>query len=587
MGRIGHALHAGIAALLLASTTAASAPAHASAGDGHDAPLEASFDWFEYEGSDPADARYAPGPGQFRNPVLKGFYPDPSVVRVGADYYLVNSTFGWFPGIPVFHSRDLVNWTQIGNAIDRADQLDFGRHDLVNGVFAPAIEYHDGLFYITNTCFPACGGNFVLTARDPAGPWSDPAWLPDLAGGIDPSLFFDDDGRAWIVNNDLPEGGKERYPGHRAIWLQEFDAKALRTIGPRRVLLDGGVVPAQKPEYVEGPHLFKKDGWYYLTAAEGGTGEMHQQVVLRSREVTGPYEAWSDNPVLTQRDLPRDRPLPVTSAGHADFVQTQDGDWWAVFLGNRPYPPNTGHFVNTGRETFLMPVRWEAGWPRITTPGERIPWVLDAPALPAGSAPVPTSGSFAVRVGFEGRQLPLDWITVRNPREQWYRLDGQALHLQARAVRLGERDNPSFLARRQQHQDALASSVVRFAPRRDGDIAGLAAFQNEDFWYLLAVTRENGAPRVVLDRRDGRRKDEARTGTRLASVPLPAAAAGQPLYLRIRARGAEYDFEYATRQGQWRSIAGGLDGTLLSTAVAGGFTGAVFGLHAARRESPL
>ena len=248
MGRIGHALQAGIAALLLASTTAAAAPAHASAGDGHDAPLEASFDWFEYEGSDPADARYAPGPGQFRNPVLKGFYPDPSVVRVGADYYLVNSTFGWFPGIPVFHSRDLVNWTQIGNAIDRADQLDFGRHDLVNGVFAPAIEYHDGLFYITNTCFPACGGNFVLTARDPAGPWSDPAWLPDLAGGIDPSLFFDDDGRAWIVNNDLPEGGKERYPGHRAIWLQEFDAKALRTIGPRRVLLDGGVVPAQKPD---------------------------------------------------------------------------------------------------------------------------------------------------------------------------------------------------------------------------------------------------------------------------------------------------------------------------------------------------
>ena len=587
MGRIGHALHAGIAALLLASTTAAAAPAHASADDGHDAPLEASFDWFEYEGSDPADARYAPGPGQFRNPVLKGFYPDPSVVRVGADYYLVNSTFGWFPGIPVFHSRDLANWTQIGNAIDRADQLDFGRHDLVNGVFAPAIEYHDGLFYITNTCFPACGGNFVLTARDPAGPWSDPAWLPDLAGGIDPSLFFDDDGRAWIVNNDLPEGGKERYPGHRAIWLQEFDAKALRTIGPRRVLLDGGVVPAQKPEYVEGPHLFKKDGWYYLTAAEGGTGEMHQQVVLRSREVTGPYEAWSDNPVLTQRDLPRDRPLPVTSAGHADFVQTQDGDWWAVFLGNRPYPPNAGHFVNTGRETFLMPVRWEDGWPRITAPGERIPWVLDAPALPAGSAPVPTSGSFAVRVGFEGRQLPLDWITVRNPRQRWYRLDGQALHLQARAVGLGERDNPSFLARRQQHQDALASTVVRFAPRRDGDIAGLAAFQNEDFWYLLAVTRENGAPRVVLDRRDGRCKDEARTGTRLASVPLPAAAAGQPLYLRIRARGAEYDFEYATRQGQWQSLAGGLDGTLLSTAVAGGFTGAVFGLHAARRESPL
>ncbi|GAB3514448.1 glycoside hydrolase family 43 protein [Pseudoxanthomonas daejeonensis] len=564
-------------------------PSTAAAAGVQDAPLEASFDWFEYEGGDPADAKYTPGQGQFRNPVLKGFYPDPSVVRVGADYYMVNSTFGWFPGIPVFHSRDLVNWTQIGNAIDRVDQLDFGKHDLVNGVFAPAIEHHDGLFYIANTCFPSCGGNFVITARDPAGPWSDPVWLPDLAGGIDPSLFFDDDGRAWIVNNDLPEGGKERYPGHRAIWLQEFDAKALRTLGPRRVLLDGGVVPAEKPEYVEGPHLFKTDGWYYLTAAEGGTGEMHQQVVLRSREVTGPYVAWSENPVLTQRDLPRDRPLPITSAGHADFVQTQDGDWWAVFLGNRPYPPpgsrgSAGsHYVNTGRETFLMPVHWEDGWPRITAAGQRIPWVLDAPALPAGQAPVPTSGAFAIRVGFEGRQLPLDWITVRNPRESWYRLDGGALHLQARAVGLGERDNPSFLARRQQHQGALASTAVRFVPQRDGDTAGLAAFQNEDFWYLLAVTRENGMPMVVLDRRDGRRKDQPRTGTRLASAPLPAAAVDQPLYLRIRARGAEYDFEYATVEGQWQSLARDADGTLLSTSVAGGFTGAVFGLYAARQ----
>lgn len=578
MGRIRFA---SLATLLVLAWGHAS-PSIATTG-AQDAPLEAAFDWFEYEGADPADAKYPPGPGQFRNPVLKGFYPDPSVVRVGADYYLVNSTFGWFPGIPVFHSRDLVHWTQIGNAIDRVDQLDFGRHDLVNGVFAPAIEHHDGLFYIANTCFPSCGGNFVITARDPAGPWSDPVWLPDLAGGIDPSLFFDDDGRAWIVNNDLPEGGKERYPGHRAVWLQEFDAKALRTTGPRRVLLDGGVVPADKPEYVEGPHLFKTGGWYYLTAAEGGTGEMHQQVVLRSREVTGPYVAWDENPVLTQRDLPRDRPLPITSAGHADFVQTQDGDWWAVFLGNRPYPPQGSHYVNTGRETFLMPVHWEDGWPRITAPGQRIPWVLDAPALPAGSAPVPTSGSFAIRVGFEGRQLPLDWITVRNPREPWHRLDGGALHLRARAVGLGERDNPSFLARRQQHQAALASTAVHFIPQRDGDIAGLAAFQNEDFWYLLAITREQGEPVVVLDRRDGRRKDEARTGTRLASATLPPAAVGQPLFLRIRARGAEYDFEYATTEGQWQSLERGQDGTLLSTSVAGGFTGAVFGVYAARQ----
>ncbi|WP_051464569.1 glycoside hydrolase family 43 protein [Pseudoxanthomonas suwonensis] len=545
-----------------------------------DAAPEASFDWFEYAGSDPADATVSPGPEQFRNPVLKGFYPDPSVVRVGEDYYLVTSTFGWFPGIPVFHSRDLVHWTQIGNAIDRTTQLDFGQHDLVNGVFAPAIEHHQGTFYIVNTCFPACGGNYVITAKDPAGPWSDPVWLPDLAGGIDPSLFFDEDGRAWIVNNDLPEGG-ERWNGHRAIWLQEFDAKALRTIGPRKVILDGGIDPAEKPEYIEGPHVFRRGDWYYLSAAEGGTGEMHRQVILRSRQVTGPYEPWERNPILTQRDLPRERPFPITSTGHADLVQAQDGQWWALFLGNRPYPPLQGHYVNTGRETFLMPVHWEDGWPRITDAGQVVPYVLDAPRLPHSDAAVPTSGGFTVRDEFDGDALPLYWMTVRNPREAWYRLGDGALHLRARGTLLGQRDNPSFLARRQQHQDADATTLVRFAPRRDGDIAGLAAFQNEAYWYLLALTREDGALKIVLDRRDGRISEEPLTGTRLAAATLPAQA-GEGLRLRIRARGADYDFQYALPGGNWRTLAEGVDGTLLSTAVAGGFTGAVFGAYAAR-----
>ncbi|KAF1695230.1 glycoside hydrolase 43 family protein [Pseudoxanthomonas jiangsuensis] len=543
----------------------------------------AAFDWFRYEGSDPADMAHPPAPGQFRNPVIKGFHPDPSVVRVGGDYYLVTSTFGWFPGIPVFHSTDLVHWTQIGNAIDRPDQLDFGAHDLVNGVFAPAIEYHDGRFWIANTCFPACGGNFVITATDPAGPWSDPVWLPDLAGGIDPSLFFDDDGRAWIVNNDLPEGGKERYTGHRAIWLQQFDPQAMRTVGPRTVILDGGINPAQKPEYVEGPHLFKRDGWYYLTAAEGGTGEMHRQVVLRSRRVEGPYVAWSGNPALTQRDLPRERPFPVTSTGHADFVRTQDGDWWAVFLGNRPYPPLDGHYVNTGRETFLLPVAWTAdGWPRIGEPGQPVPYALDAPRLPPGTAPVPTSGSFAVNDDFDRPALAPSWITPRNPRSEWHRLADGALWLQAREVRLGDRGNPSFLARRQQHQDADVSTVVRFAPARDGDTAGLAAFQNEDYWYLLALVRQGERLAVVLDRRDGRVRGQDRTGTRLAAATLPDSVAGQPLYLRIRARGDRYEFQYALEEGRWRTLLAGMDGTLLSTAVAGGFTGAVFGVYAGR-----
>ena len=305
------------------------------------------------------------GPNDYRNPILQGFYPDPSITRVGDDYYLVNSTFAWFPGIPVFRSRDLVSWTQIGNAIDRPDMLDFGRLGLSRGVFAASITHHDGLFYILNTCVD-CGGNFVITARDPAGPWSDPVWLPDLEGGIDPSLFFDEDGKAWIVNNGAPEG-TPRYDGHRAIWIQAFDPASLRTTGPRTVLVDSGVDPSTNPKWIEGPRIFRHDGHYYLTCAEGGTEEGHSQVVLRADRPTGPYTPFAGNPILTQRDLPRDRPFPITSAGHAEFVETPSGEWWATFLATRPYE---GDHYNTGRETFLMPVQWQDGWPRITGPGD-------------------------------------------------------------------------------------------------------------------------------------------------------------------------------------------------------------------------
>ncbi|MBJ7416321.1 MAG: glycoside hydrolase family 43 protein, partial [Niveispirillum sp.] len=241
---------------------------------------EARFDWFEYRGSDPADAKTL-GANEYRNPVIAGFYPDPSITRAGEDYYLVNSSFGWLPGLPVFHSRDLVTWTQVSNAIARPGLVNFGHGGLTGGLFAASISHHDGRFYIVNTSFYS-GGNFVVTATDPAGPWSDPVWLPDLRNGIDPSLFFDDDGRAWILNNDLPEGDKEAYDGHRALWIQEFDAKNLKTIGPRTMIVSGGADIASKPGYVEGPHLYKKDGFYYLTAAEGGTGTSHAQMIWRA-----------------------------------------------------------------------------------------------------------------------------------------------------------------------------------------------------------------------------------------------------------------------------------------------------------------
>ena len=529
----------------------------------------ATFDWFQYEGADPAEQAIRPAAGQFRNPILKGFYPDPANTRVGSDYYLVTSTFSYFPGIPVFHSRDLVNWTQIGNAIDRPTQLDFGKLGMSRGVFAPSIHENRGTFYILNTCVD-CGGNFLITAANPAGPWSDPVWLPELEGGIDPALFFDEDGKAWILNNGPPIG-KPLYEGHRAIWIQQYDAAAKKTVGPRTMLVNGGVDISKKPIWIEGPHIFRKDGFYYLTAAEGGTAEGHSQVVLRSKSVTGPYVPWEGNPILTQRDLPRDRRFPITSAGHADLVQTQAGEWWATFLAVRPYE---GDFYNTGRETFLLPVKWENGWPRMTGPNEVIPYVLGRPNLPTQPAPrVPMTGAFAVRDEFDGPRLPFYWMMMRNPRETWWDLSGGALKLQARPVGLGDFGNPSFFGRRQQHLNASASTVVRFAPGRDGDEAGLVAIQNDEYWYFLSRSLENGRQIVKLERRAGGPE------SLVASAPIELTA-GAPLHLRIDARGGEYDFYYATRPGAWVPLRRGEDGKILSTKTAGGFVGAMFGLHA-------
>ena len=525
----------------------------------------ATFDWVDYRGADPVDARPVAA-GQYRNPIMQGFYPDPSIVRVGADYYLVHSTFGWFPGIPVFHSRDLVTWRQIGNAIDRADQLDFGKLGLSRGVFAPAIEHHAGRFYIVNTCVD-CGGNFVITATDPAGPWSKPVWLPTLHGGIDPSIFFDDDGSAWIVNNGPPHG-RPRYDGHRAIWIQRFDAATLAATGPRTVLIDGGIRPADKPVWIEGPHIFKRDGWYYLTCAEGGTSVNHSQVILRSRRPDGPYVAAPDNPILTQRDLPANRPNPVTSAGHADFVTTPDGRWWATFLATRPY---AGDFYNTGRETFLLPVEWWGGWPRILPRGQAIPTVVQRPALPADRPAPPTSGAFGWRDDFNASTLGPAWMMMRQPASRWYTLSGGALRLQPRPVWLADKANPSFLARRQSHAHATVTTRVRFAGARVGDRAGLAALQNDDAWYAIAIAR-TPAGRVV--RLTGRSDPaDPAAGRVLAEAPVAARGA---VSLRIVADGARYRFGWATGT-RWRELGGEQDGTVLSTARAGGFVGTMIG----------
>ncbi|HEY0945411.1 MAG TPA: alpha/beta fold hydrolase [Opitutaceae bacterium] len=532
---------------------------------------DVAFDWFEYSGKDELPTPEVAA-SEFRNPVLTGFYPDPSVCQVGDDYYLINSTFAYFPGIPIFHSRDLVNWSQLGHVIDRPQQLPYAKLGVSRGLFAPAISHHNGTFYVVCTMIDA-GGNFVVTASDPRGPWSDPTWLH--FEGIDPSLFFDDDGRAWMINNGAPVG-TPLYDGHRAVWIQEFDPVAKKMIGPRTVLVNGGVDISQKPVWIEGPHIYKRDGWYYLCCAEGGTSVKHSQVIFRSRKVDGPYVPWSENPMLTQRDLSGNAPFSVTSTGHADLVIGPDGQWWSVFLGVRPYD---GRFSPMGRETFLLPVTWtDDGWPRILEKGKRVPLVVKAPK---GVSPKPSperlNGNFAWRDDFTGPSLSPLWIMLRTPSETWWNVDGAAgrLALRPRADRLDERGNPSFLARRVQHARFTASTALEL-PVESGVSAGLAVFQGERFHYFLAVKREPEGAVVYLEKLGGN-SPEIVSKTRIQ-------ATGR-LELRVDASDARCTFAYAAESGAWKTLVADADAKLLTTEVAGGFVGATVGVHA-RLDAP-
>ena len=539
-------------------------------------PETARFDWFEYAGND-TSFNFPKGPNEYRNPVLSGFYSDPSITRVGNDYYLTASTFTYFPGLPVFRSRDLVNWTQIGNAIDRPGMLDFDGLGLSRGVFAPSISHHDGIFYIVNTCVD-CGGNFIITAKNPAGPWSDPVWIKDVSG-IDPSLFVDDDGSAWLMNNAAP-AGPVLYEGHRAIWIRRFDLKALKTSGPSTMIVDGGVDISQKPIWAEGPHIFKRDGRYYLITAEGGTAINHSQVAYRGDRPEGPWTAYP-RPILTQRDLEPQRRYPVTSAGHADFVETQNGEWWASFLAIRPYGDD---LYNTGRETFLLPVHWRDGWPILTAPGQAIAPVVRYPDLPREKPPaIPTSGNFVLREEFDGKALAPYWMTPRVPKSAWHHLRGGRLELNPRATRIGERLQPSFIARRQQHLAMTASTSLSFAAPMPGDKAGLAVYQDDAHYYFIGIVNDGGQRVLRVERRAG--AGDPVDGTVLASVPLAEARA----HVQIRARGGRYDFSYrvASGQGEWTPLLADADGTILSTKVAGGFVGAMIGLYAHSASGPL
>lgn len=293
--------------------------------------------------------------GEISNPILRGFYPDPSICRVEDDYYLVNSTFAYAPGVPIFHSTDLIHWKQLGHVLERRSQLNLENARMSDGIYAPTLRFHNGIFYMITTNVKG-GGNFYVTAKTPAGPWSDPVYLPD-AQGFDPSLFFEEDKCYYIGQRAKKEA---KYPGDCEIWIQELDLEKGELTGADYAVWDGALKTAF---WVEGPHLYKRNGYYYILTAEGGTAFEHSICVARSKSLLGEYEACPLNPIFTHRHLGKNS--KIQNIGHGDLVETKGGHWYIVMLGTRPIEG----CAPLGRETFLAEVIWENDWP-VINPGE-------------------------------------------------------------------------------------------------------------------------------------------------------------------------------------------------------------------------
>lgn len=491
----------------------------------------------------------------FTNPILPGFYPDPSICRVGEDYYLVTSSFTYYPGIPIFHSRDLVSWEQIGHVLNSPEQLNLDGLEQSRGIFAPTIRYYKGTFYVITTNV-GNGENFIVTARNPAGPWSEPFWL-DNAPGIDPSLFFDDDGRAYYIGTrPAPEG--EKYSGNWEIWLRELDLTTMTLTGDAYALWRGALREAIWPE---GPHLYKINGMYYLMIAEGGTDYHHSVTIARCLTLSGPYEGNPANPILTHRHLGKS--YPVVNTGHADLVETQNGEWWMVALASRPYG---GYFRNLGRETFLIPVCWEEGWP-VVSPGKgRVEFVYEAPNLPEGSEVACPN-----RDDFNNMKLAHYWNFIRTPREQFWSLTEHPgyLRLKLRPERIVEKVNPSFVGRRQQHMNFIAHTALEFVPSSESESAGMVLIQNNLFHYRFEYSIMGNSNMIRLIKcTKGNEK-----------IISERCFCASRIYMKVEAVGQDYSFYYSDDPDKFLPLAEKVDGRILSTDVAGGFIGAYIGMY--------
>ena len=416
-------------------------------------------------------------------------------------------------------------------------------------------------------------GNFYVKSQDPAKGWSEPIYLKEV-GGIDPSFFFDKNGKAYIVNNDAPSS-KPNYEGERSIWIHEFDVKNDCVIGEQKEILRGGTHVVKNPIWIEGPHLFKVGKYYYLMCAEGGTCDFHSEVILRAKDPMGPWEEFTEgNPILTQRvGLDPNRPDIVTSAGHADIVQGPKGDWWAVFLACRPYQDD---FYNTGRDTYLLPVTWKDGWPTILESGRVVPTVNKKAGLQY-EAGLCNTGNFSYVDRFDSPTLDMRWMYLRNPDLSAYSVGSKGLSIKASDANIHQVKPITAVFRRQQHNTFTAETEVMFDPANDKELAGFALLQNEQYNFTFGKTKVGGRTAIVLTRAE---KNNVVIGSKF----LCEKCAEKPVKLRIHGDGRYYDFSYSFDGTTWNTIAQGVDAVNLSTHQSGGFIGACIGLYATKNK---
>ncbi|CAE7939994.1 xylB [Symbiodinium necroappetens] len=528
-------------------------------------------------------------PDNFLNPIIPGGFPDPSICRVGDVYYICNSSFEYFPGLPIHESTDLVNWRWVGYGLHRKEQVS-SAVNLVDvksedGIQAPSLRYKDGTFYIITTCVYRPPGtdegtctNFIITASDIHGPWSDPHVI-EGAPGIDPDIFFDDDGKAWYVGTAAPD--KPNYPGEGELYCHELDLGAFKLVGERHHLwrgaLHGGV-------FVEGPHMYKHEGSYYLMAAEGGTGVNHAEVIAISDKVTGPFYPNDRNPILTSRHLSYDN--WVHSTGHGDLFQLPDGRWFMVCLGVRAEEGKQGmKRSNMGRETHLVPVRWEREpmeWHSLGPVGERL-WPVCAPdtgrverqsALPLKSMQLHACNTF--RDTFESPSLHPEWNFRRVPREGMYVLSPGCLRLNAQPQVIEERASCSLMGIRQRQSEFTFLSKMTFKPVTDGVEAGTSVFQKDDNYVNFVVQLVGGKHRVCVTLKERGKEERALYGDDLAAYQ-------GGITFRIESCNHAYSFSYSLDDGASFTSCAEMAADLL---LSYGYTGSYLGLYSTSKGKP-